>query len=54
MAPKTKYKTGVLFLRDIPTELKNHFKSYCAKRGKSMKETVENFMRQCVGMDSKK
>lgn len=37
--------TDVLFLRGLPNDLKSDFKSYCAKRGKSMKEVLLNFMK---------
>lgn len=41
-------KTATLFLRDLPREVKDAFKAHCARRGKSMTETIVQFMRQTV------
>ena len=44
-------RTDVLFLRDIPADLKAHFKSACARRGVSMKDSVISHMRRVVAKD---
>ncbi len=41
---KYEHKTGVLFIRNLRTHIKDQFKAYCARRGKSMTEMIENFM----------
>lgn len=41
----------VIFLRDIPTELKCAFKAFCAKRRKSMKEVLVEAMMESVKQD---
>jgi len=45
--------TATLFLRGISMDVKNHFKAYCAKRGKTMTEKIEEMMREAVKKDSK-
>lgn len=41
-------RVSSIFLRDIPTDIKDQFKAVCAKRGKSMKEVLIAYMRQRV------
>jgi len=41
-----------LYLRGISTEVKNHFKAHCAKRGKTMTEKIEELMRDTIKKDS--
>lgn len=49
-APR-KPKEGSLFLRNIPRQIKDRFKAYCAKRGSDMTDTVVEFMRRCIEED---
>lgn len=44
-------RTDVIFLRDVPKDLKDMFKAYCALRGTSMKAEFVEFMKQCVAED---
>ena len=44
-------KTTMFIL--VPRELKNHFKAYCAKRQKSMNETLVDFIEQTVSKTEK-
>lgn len=46
-----KVKT-TLYLRGISNDVKNHFKAYCAKRGITMTDKIEDLMRQTVKKDS--
>lgn len=39
---------GVLFLRDVPPDLKTAFKTTCTRRGDSMKSVIEALMRLYV------
>jgi len=45
---------SVLFIRDFPPQVKANYKAYCAKRGVSMKEDIENYMRECHKAEVKK
>jgi hypothetical protein len=38
----------VLFLRRVPTSLRDDFKAWCRRRGVSMTEQVLNLMKRCV------
>ena len=42
-----KYYSDYL-LKKIPSELKGHFKAYCAKRGKSMRRVMLEMMKKAV------
>lgn len=44
---KPEHKT-VLFIKNVPPELKAHFHAYCAKRNKSMREVLLTCMRTLV------
>jgi cysteinyl-tRNA synthetase len=46
-------RAGVLYVRNIPTDIKNFFKAYCDKRGLSMREVILRFMRESVRDDNK-
>jgi hypothetical protein len=37
-------KEATLYLRDIPVDVKLHFKSWCAKRGLTMRQAILDFM----------
>ena len=45
---KPKKQRGVLFLRNIPPDVKAQYKAYCAKRGTNMTEDVVNYMIRCI------
>lgn len=38
----------VLFLRGVPTDLRDQFKSWCAKRGVTMTATIRLLMRETL------
>lgn len=42
---------GILFLRNLPDNLKAQFKAYAARRGKTMTELVLEYMLACVRKD---
>ena len=46
--PKKPVDTTELYIRGIPVNLKNYFKAYCAKRGKTMSSLIVSFMREVV------
>ena len=50
---QTETSTGVLYVREVPLHLKNHFRSICIKRGQSMKDVLIEFMRKVVKEDKK-
>ncbi len=43
---KIKQRKTTLFLRNVPTDLKAHFKAYCAKRGVTMLSKIVDFMKE--------
>ena len=45
---------AVLNMRNIPDRLKNDFKAYCAKQGKTMQEVILAFMRRAVAKEAKR
>ena len=49
---KGKNKREIL-VKGVPVELRNHFKSYCAKRSISMTKMIIGFMKKCVMEDLK-
>jgi hypothetical protein len=52
MKKKTpKRRVDVLFLRDLPADLKLQFKAYCAVRGVSMKAKIIQYMLECARED---
>ena len=38
----------VLYIKGISAEIKRHFKAYCAKRNISMKDAIEEMMREKI------
>jgi hypothetical protein len=38
-----------LFIKDIPVDVKAHFKAYCARRGKSMTQMLIKMMCDKIG-----
>lgn len=45
---KFDFEDGSIFIRRIPQELKDRFKAWCAARGMSMKQKIEELMRLTV------
>lgn len=41
-------RKSTIYIKNIPTDLKNFFKAYCAKRNKSMKDAIIAYMRRCI------
>jgi hypothetical protein len=39
---------AVILVKDVPDELRNHFKAMCAERGKTMREGIIELMRDAV------
>lgn len=48
MGAQTVDSNAVIFLRGLNNDLKAKFKSYCAMRGKTMTEVLEQFMEKCA------
>ena len=46
-----KAETGSMFLRPIDLEVREAFKIYCIKKGKSMTKMIEGYMRRKTGME---
>jgi len=46
-------RRGVLYFRAFPMDLKHLFKAWCARRGISMKEKIEDLMRDTIKTDDK-
>lgn len=44
-------RVDVLFLRDLPKDLKDQFKAWCSRRGRTMKDVVCEFMKKCAKED---
>jgi hypothetical protein len=57
MPPPTRHEVhssaATLYFRGIPRGVKDLYKSYCARRGLSMQQDIENYMRKCIDMDLK-
>lgn len=51
MTKKKQRRMAVLFLRDVPADLKAQFKAYCSVRSSNMKAKLLEFMRECVRED---
>jgi len=45
--PKEK-RVSVLYIRDLPTDVKAQFKAHCAARGKTMREVIIHFMKDKI------
>jgi len=39
---------ALIYIRDIPDELKAQFKAYCVRRQKSMRKVVIEFMKEKI------
>lgn len=48
--PRAEKKNSTLYLRPVPTGVKSHFKSECAKRGLTMLEAHVEFMRNAIAL----
>jgi hypothetical protein len=48
MSKKKSRNIGVLYIRLIPENIKNYFRAYCVKRGKTMREVIIDFMKQTI------
>lgn len=46
-----KPETTVFFIRGIPIEIRNEFKSFCAKRGLSMNKMITRLIRKAIKED---
>lgn len=44
---------ATLYIRDMPRGVKDHFKAYCDRRGKTMREVILAFMRERIQKDVK-
>jgi hypothetical protein len=51
LKPKS-IRKAVVILRDMPRDIRDHFKAYAAKRGKSMKSLMIDFMLSCIKADA--
>jgi len=45
-------QTGVLFIRDLPTDLKFQFKAYCSRRGRTLKSVIIEMMEDTIADNS--
>jgi len=50
---KIKQRTTVLFLKNVPANIKAQFKAVCAKREISMTQAIVNYMEQTVKITTK-
>lgn len=50
--PKLPKRLGSLFLRNIPAEVRDQFKAYCARRGVSMTRVLVDYMRELIDQDA--
>jgi hypothetical protein len=50
--PNETARDATVILRNISRDVRDHFKAFAAKRGKTMTELVVGFMRECVEKDS--
>jgi len=50
---KIKQRTTVLFLKNVPANIKAKFKAVCAKREISMTQAIVNYMEQTVKITTK-
>ena len=41
-------KTTTMMIRNVPIDLRDHFKAWCAKRRLSMKEVIISMMRETL------
>lgn len=46
--PRAEMRTTELYLREIPRDLRDMFKSWCAARGITMKEKIVQMMRTTI------
>jgi hypothetical protein len=44
---------GVLFIRNIPITLRDAFKAYCYKRGKSMRKMILKMIREVIADENR-
>lgn len=49
--PKIRKGTSTLYLRCVPRGVHDFFKSACARRGRTMKNVILEFMREFVEQD---
>lgn len=47
----TAVRKATVILRNFPRDIRDHFKAHAAKRGKSMKELIIDFMLSCIKTD---
>lgn len=47
------FRKATVILRDMPRDIRDHFKAYAARRGRSMKDLVIEFMRGCIRIDAR-
>ena len=45
---------SIIYIRGIPDELKNQFKAHCAKRGRTMRKAIIQFMKDTIEAKDKK
>lgn len=50
---KSKKPPATLYVRNVPREVKDHFKAYCAKRGTTMADMLTKLMREAIRKDNK-
>lgn len=54
MKKKTKKDKGVLYVRDVPVNVKNFFKSACQRRGITMTQKIVELMREFIQKENMK
>lgn len=50
---KVPARTAVLFIRDLPRDVKDQFKAWCARRGITMTDQITNMMKELIREDNK-
>ena len=51
MSTPPKPAMGVVYVRNIPVETKNAFKAWCFRRGMSMCQAIDKYMKECARED---
>jgi len=44
-------RRAALLLRNLPRDIRDGFKAYCAKRGQNMKDALLDYMKECIISD---
>lgn len=48
---KRRHCNSLLYIRNVSDTVKDYFKAYCAKRGKTMSQVIKDFMKDSVNAE---